>query len=281
MKKAVIFGASGTGKMLYPKLKEKYEILYATDNDAIYYGGLLCGEIPIKDKTELCIAESFDYIIIASVSGLDEIYYQLVNEFKIEESKIIRSYSELFVSAKFQFVESFARIAYAQDIKGNVAEVGVFRGEFAKEINRVFPDRMLYLFDTFEGFDQRDVDSEQKFGHSNAEAGQFSITNPDSVLSKLPQKDKAVIKKGYFPETFDLNNEHFCFVNLDTDLYQPILAGLKIFYPLMSKGGVILIHDYFSILHQGVKAAVDEFINAENIPIIPIGDYLSVAVLKR
>lgn len=37
-----------------------------------------------------------------------------------------------------------------------MAEAGVFRGEFANEINRYFPDRECYLFDTFDGFDTRD-----------------------------------------------------------------------------------------------------------------------------
>src|SRR6188508_837716 len=35
-------------------------------------------------------------------------------------------------------------------VKGNVAELGVYKGEFAKRINQLFPDKKLYLFDTFE-----------------------------------------------------------------------------------------------------------------------------------
>lgn len=37
-----------------------------------------------------------------------------------------------------------------------------FRGEFAKYIHRAFPHSKLYLFDTFEGFDQRDVEYEKE-----------------------------------------------------------------------------------------------------------------------
>ena len=33
------------------------------------------------------------------------------------------------------------------DIPGDIAELGVYRGEFAAELNRLFPDRELYLFD--------------------------------------------------------------------------------------------------------------------------------------
>lgn len=41
-------------------------------------------------------------------------------------------------------------------VKGNVAELGVYKGKFARYINQYFPDRTLYLFDTFLGFDERD-----------------------------------------------------------------------------------------------------------------------------
>src|SRR5580700_1001732 len=40
---------------------------------------------------------------------------------------------------------------------GNVAELGVYKGKFARYINQFFPDRSLYLLDTFEGFDNRDI----------------------------------------------------------------------------------------------------------------------------
>src|SRR6266540_1215034 len=48
-----------------------------------------------------------------------------------------------------------------RNLKGNVAELGVYKGKFAKHINKFFPERKLYLFDTFEGFDNRDITSEK------------------------------------------------------------------------------------------------------------------------
>jgi O-methyltransferase len=57
-------------------------------------------------------------------------------------------------------LELIAYEIYANNIEGNVAELGVFRGDFAKFINISFPDRKLYLFDTFEGFDEKDIEAE-------------------------------------------------------------------------------------------------------------------------
>lgn len=59
-------------------------------------------------------------------------------------------------------LELVANEIYKNNIKGNVAELGVFRGDFAKFINLSFPDRKLYLFDTFEGFDEKDIFIEYK-----------------------------------------------------------------------------------------------------------------------
>lgn len=34
------------------------------------------------------------------------------------------------------------------NVQGNVAELGAYKGEFAKRLNQLFSDRKLYLFDT-------------------------------------------------------------------------------------------------------------------------------------
>ena len=76
--------------------------------------------------------------------------------------------------------------------------------------------------------------------------------------------------KGYFPETTkDLKDETFALVHLDADLYQPTIAALNYFYPKLSPGGVIIIHDY-NHTWEGIARAVDEFkktIPESNIPI--------------
>src|SRR5262245_47355138 len=41
-------------------------------------------------------------------------------------------------------------------VPGNIAELGVYQGVFASKLNEVFPDRKLYLFDTFQGFSSKD-----------------------------------------------------------------------------------------------------------------------------
>ena len=51
--------------------------------------------------------------------------------------------------------------------------VGVgHKGDTAWQINELFADRQRYLFDTFEGFDKRDLDLESgERGSGNGESG--------------------------------------------------------------------------------------------------------------
>ena len=67
---------------------------------------------------------------------------------------------------------------------GGCAELGVYRVDQDSIISKLFPNKPIYLFDTFEEFSQIDIDKELgKFSESsNAD---FSDTSLDIVLSKL------------------------------------------------------------------------------------------------
>ncbi|HBG65068.1 MAG TPA: macrocin-O-methyltransferase, partial [Treponema sp.] len=71
-------------------------------------------------------------------------------------------------------------------------------------------------------------------------------------------------------------------VNLDMDLYTPTLAALEFFLAHMDEG-CILMHDYFSPNLTGIKKAVDDFEVEihKTIPKLPIGDEISIALIKQ
>jgi O-methyltransferase len=87
----------------------------------------------------------------------DVVIYRLMLSIGRKRNEYIYSASDYF---RLSSLELAAYEIYANNIKGNVAELGVFRGDFAKFINMSFPDRKLYLFDTFEGFDKKDIEVE-------------------------------------------------------------------------------------------------------------------------
>jgi O-methyltransferase len=124
----------------------------------------------------------------------------------------------------------------SNNVLGSVAEVGVYRGDFAKYINLLFSDRKLYLFDTFEGFPEVHSKIDRGRGFSRGDQD-WSTTSVEIVLSKMPYPNNVIIKKGIFPENAKDVNDKFCFVSLDVDLYEPTKEGLNFFYPLLSPGG--------------------------------------------
>lgn len=131
----------------------------------------------------------------------------------------------------------------ALGVAGAVAELGCYQGNVSWQLNALMPQRTLYLFDTFEGLDKRDVAVEkEKRPDTPISAGRYADAKADTLLNRLPNPEKAVIKRGWFPETAaDLEEEKFALVYMDAGLYAPTLAGLKFFFPRMSQGGVIIV----------------------------------------
>ena len=171
----------------------------------------------------------------------------------------------LFDYFRISTLELIAKEIYQREIKGSVAEVGVYRGVFASKINEYFPDRKLYLFDTFEGFNEKEVMNEKEKGNIT-ENYDFKNTTIEDVLSIMPNVNNCIVKKGLFPSTAVNINDDFAFVSLDADLFDPIYAGLNYFYPKLSQGGVIFIHDYYNKKKfKGVREAVDKYCFENNL----------------
>lgn len=167
-----------------------------------------------------------------------------------------------------------------KNLQGNTAELGVYKGKFARYINQYFPDRSLYLFDTFEGFDKRDVISENQNEFSTGEQD-FSDTSVTSVLKLMPFPQKCIPVKGFFPESAKNIDDGFVFVSLDADLYEPIYNGLQFFYPKLVPGGYIFIHDFNNDNYKGARKAVEQFCFEQKINFMPIPDFGGSAVIIK
>ena len=169
---------------------------------------------------------------------------------------------------------------YDRKIQGSVAELGVYKGEFAEKISTAFPDRPFYLFDTFSGFDTRDVKKDQSDKLSTGKQD-FSDTSVEAVLKRIPNNQQCVVKQGFFPETAVDVYDTFAFVSIDTDLYQPIFEGLSFFYPRLQKGGFIFVHDYNNDHYKGAKKAVRDFCRMTDVSFFPLSDCTGSAVLTK
>lgn len=279
--KIVLFGSGQGGQMAAKWLPADWELLAFADNDPGKQRTWI-GRIPVVAPAE--IPELFP----------DLVWITLLNR---EAAQIVRKQlKELGYKGEVQTLEPFRnmmdlRLAHtrllAEEIRrtglsGAVAELGVYQGVFAAELNRLFPDRTLYLFDTFTGFPASDVAAEQTlFSGTKASAGAFGDTSMELVRRRLPHPEKAVFMKGRFPETLPEDLPPLVFVSLDPDLYEPALAGLRAFWPKLVPGGMILVHDYNSFQFEGVKKAVRLFSEEEGLPVLPLADLHGSALLLK
>lgn len=168
---------------------------------------------------------------------------------------------------------------------GDYVELGVHRGLTARLIWRLMdPERGLYLFDTFEGFDARDLEAEQAAGGRALEPGGFLPTSEDEVLDYVnggPTLNLATVK-GWLPDRYrGYEQIPLRFAHLDLDLYEPIRAMLPIVWTALVPGGVVAIHDYGCADFPGARKAVDEFAASIGIPACPMGDAWGTAVFIK
>jgi len=163
---------------------------------------------------------------------------------------------------RFRTFEFAAEMLRQDGVPGDVAELGVFRGTFSALINAHFPDRELYLFDTFEGFGSNEAAKEIDQGRCN---DSFLIAHEDTTveraLKSLPYPEKARVCKGLFPDTVteEAQKARYVFVSLDVDFEESTYQGLKFFYPRMSDGGMIFVHDYHTYYLEGIRKAVGRY----------------------
>lgn len=165
-------------------------------------------------------------------------------------------------------------------LQGNVAELGVYKGKFARYINQYFPGRTLYLFDTFEGFNKTDVAKEKQYNFSGGDQN-FSDTSVELVLKQMPYPAQCKPFKGFFPESAKGIEDKFVFVSLDADLYDPLYAGLKFFYPKLVQGGYIFVHDFNNECYKGARKAVETFCKEQHINYLPLPDSGGSAVIMK
>ena len=128
-------------------------------------------------------------------------------------------------------------------VAGAFAELGVYKGDSANLIHLMDASRVFHLFDTFHGFRKEDLELETGKAATYT-SRDFADTSLERVKSRLAS-EKFIFHPGYFPETaIEAQDDKFALVNMDADLYLPTKAGLEFFYPRLSPGGVIIIHDY-------------------------------------
>ena len=288
-----IFGAGQAGLMVSRWLPGHQKLVCYIDNNIEKQGGYL-------ENIPICSLEE------ALTMNLDVIWVAILNkeaERRVEVQVRHTTFCGLILrisdykdrqDLRLSTVRLIAEEIKKRKIPGAIAELGVYQGNMAKELNQLFPDRKLYLFDTFEGFEDKDLSIENILSGENEDSKDmpkrrymdFSDTSMELVKERLPYPEQAFWCKGYFPNSLDTIGgsdklPKFSLVSLDPDLYAPVYHGLNVFYPRLSPGGAIVIHDYNSIQFPGVKKAVERFCEEQQVYVVPMMDLHGSAILMK
>jgi hypothetical protein len=183
-----------------------------------------------------------------SFPNFSELYRYFVHESKNQNSGDLGRFYLLLLN--------IARVL-KDDIPGDFAEIGVYRGNTARILAQAARagGRRLFLFDTFSGFDLADQ------ADTNNPSRAFANTSLDSVKNFIGT-DSVEYVVGRFPDSLSTAKiaDSFAIVHLDCDLYQPTAAGIAHFYPRLSLGGLLILHDYSSGHWRGCAQAIDVFL---------------------
>ncbi len=167
----------------------------------------------------------------------------------------------------------------ADNVLGDFAELGVFRGNSAAVLAHYARQygRTIFLFDTFEGFDTKDL-----AGIDHDKPRDFTATSLETVRGVVGD-EAAVYVMGWFPRTVtrDIEARRYAIVHLDCDLYEPMIAGLRFFYPRLSPGGLLIVHDYGGVYWNGAKRALDEFVAGIRENLIQLPDKSGTAMIRK
>jgi predicted O-methyltransferase YrrM len=177
-------------------------------------------------------------------------YYNYLRTNQIIENNLVVSGGILLTEAEAKNICKL--IETVSSIDGNIIEVGTFNGGSAFLMSKA-TNKQIYTIDTFEGL--ADVNSKIDGGLKN----KTIASKYENTISLLSDCKNVEVIRGYFPDVVRerFQNEKFSFVHLDVDTFLSTLNSLKYLYSKVTKGGIILTHDYKTL--SGVAKAFDFF----------------------
>jgi len=171
------------------------------------------------------------------------------------------------------------------NIAGDIVECGVWKGGSMMAVaemlmNLKSTNRELYLYDTYEGMSKPTEHDKTWYGESASTI--LSDTDKEknlvwaySALDTVKKgiesthypADKIKYVKGKVEDTIPATvPESIALLRLDTDWYESTAHELLYLFPLLNKGGVLILDDYGH--WQGARKAVDEYIEQNKIRIL-------------
>ena len=188
------------------------------------------------------------------------------------------------------------------ELEGDFVECGVWKGGscmiMAGELlKKGDSTRQIWMYDTFEGMSEpTDDDEEIETGikgadllsgihKTNDKYNMWAYSPIDEVKDNMQKtnypSDKIKYVKGKVEDTLTkILPDKIALLRLDTDWYESTKIELEKLYPLLVKGGVMIVDDYGHF--AGSKKAVDEYFKSlGHGPLLNRIDYSGRLIIKK
>jgi O-methyltransferase len=157
-------------------------------------------------------------------------------------------------------------LAKLTHVAGDLVEFGCYVGTtslfISEYLSKTGSKRAFHVYDSFAGLpdklaqDQSPAGMQFKTGELGASKSEF-IKNYRQAHLPLP-----AIHKGWFEELTPTDvPDKIAFAFLDGDYYSSIMSSLKLIWPRLSPGAVIVVDDYISNALPGAQKAVNEWLH--------------------
>ena len=178
-----------------------------------------------------------------------------------------------------KFMAHYELYKKVQHLDGAIVECGVFKGisllRFAtfRHLLGKNATQPIFGFDIYGEFPETEFEGDQALRSRFIEsAGSTSISEKElySLFEKKGLNENVTLVAGDICETvpeFASQNQNLkiALLNVDVDIYEPAVVILEQLYPMVAKGGVILLDDYNKF--PGETKAVDDYFKNRNVTI--------------
>lgn len=250
--------------------------------------GLFINSISISSPSNIKNID-FDTLVVASDIDKEKILYDFLHNDKrmprvilagnkhlqfqnetfqsLKNSCLVKSYANGYVNTLIHIYQSIEYL-FKNNIKGDVAEFGIFKGGTSVFIAKVlkhfcFNDVNMYGFDIFEGFPK----SKHLFDlYSNVDC---EFNDFDSVDKYCKSFDIEVIKGDICDTHVFLEDKQLMFTFFDTDNYSPSRKALETCFRQTIKGGIFAFDHYTTeerfVYTIGERLAAKDFFSDKNV----------------
>lgn len=172
----------------------------------------------------------------------------------------------------------------AAGVPGGIVEFGCYAGTTSLFIRRLLNEmdesnkRSFHVYDSFEGLPDKTVQDASTAGEQ-FKKGELSVSKKQLLQNfRAANLQPPIVHKAWFNALTEKDvPDTIAFAFLDGDFYASIMDPLKLVWPRLSPGGVVLVDDYGRDALPGPERAVHDFFSGHP-PVIKTEQNIAVLI---